>query len=104
MKHTPGPWDYRECKPNSGWWFIDCPNGSIGWGTFASPPDAQEDYGESNIRVMAAAPDLLNALKIMLHGEEIGEYECQRTGFPRLAERWDKARAAIAKAEGQSGS
>ena len=65
MKHTPGPWEYRECKPYSGWWFIDCPNGSIGWGTFANPPDAQEDYGESNIRVMAAAPDLLEACKAL---------------------------------------
>ena len=46
-----------------------------------------------------ASPDLLAALKTMLRDDEMGEDVCQRTGFPRLSERREMAKAAIAKAE-----
>lgn len=46
----------------------------------------------------AAAQDLLEALEAMLLNRELGEYESQRQGKPRMIEVMDAARAAIQKA------
>ena len=98
MKHTPGPWvtenDHIVVRNYDGKLTrLD----SI---AKVFPDFPLSDEAIANARLIAAAPDLLDALKVMLHGEEIGECECQKTGFPRLITRWEKARAAIAKAEG----
>lgn len=52
-----------------------------------------------NTRTPTVNADLLAALKVMLKGEDLGEAECARQGFPRFIERREQARAAIAAAE-----
>ena len=83
-KHTPGPWHYFETedgrcrvKPlNRKYIVAECS---------AMEPQCEEQ--RSNARLMAAAPELLEALRDMVdHGDA--------TAFA-------KARAAIAKAEAQ---
>ena len=91
MEHTPGPWGMNIGL--YGYYAI--------WAGERIICQMNPNFpAEANARLISAAPDLLDALKVMLHGEEIGEYECQRTGFPRLITRREKARAAIANAEG----
>lgn len=85
-KHTPGPW-----------WVDD--NGCVAAGhgdtyeTIAIMHDWQGDSErEANARLIAAAPELLEALRAVL--DEIDENECGQS----LSVRIGKARAAIAKA------
>ena len=86
-KHTPGPWtaeppserEYRRC------WSI--------WPTDASGHVAhitQSSRDESNARLIAAAPELLDALRLVL------AHDGALTGAD-----WTAIRAAIAKAEGE---
>lgn len=88
-KHTPGPW-------------INLGNGDIvaqsenycgGEKDIASVFLTSNDEDEANANLIAAAPELLEALKDMLDGHEDA---C--TGYGEGAA--DKARAAIAKATG----
>ena len=97
-KHTPGPWTQGWSKSG-----IDCvwldgkTEPEIGMGD----DDEWIDCGtEANARLIAAAPDLLNALEAVLnefakdgHGGEFEDGE-----HPYV----DAARAAIAKATGQT--
>ena len=81
---TPGPWTIRE-RPNTG-------------GGFYVEPGIGEVYGlgrtpEANGRLIAAAPDLLAALKaLQAWAEHTGGWE---------ALCWAQADAAIAKATGR---
>lgn len=96
-KHTPGPWAvdadaypifiYSESET---WPLIDELGNEEGCkGAFI----ANTGDNKANARLIAAAPDLLEALKDMLDGHEDA---C--TGYGEGAA--DKARAAIAKATG----
>ena len=74
MKHTPGPWRVDETKaigpmgiysetarqPVSGiCWFVYCRN----YGMFPDTEEMPRDEIEANARLIAAAPELLAALK-----------------------------------------
>jgi hypothetical protein len=91
-KHTPGPWAISRKSASSNRAWIS----AAGWGKFArvvvrmngSSVDCQD--GLANVRLIAAAPDLLAALKAMRD-------ECMGTA-PQCADQVD---AAICKAEGQ---
>jgi len=50
-------------------------------------------------KLHVAAPKLLQALKVLLTNHELGEYESQQRGLPRLIEACDLARNAITLAE-----
>lgn len=50
-------------------------------------------------RLEATNRELLEALKVLLRNHELGEYESQKQGLPRMIEARDMARKAIAKAE-----
>ncbi len=74
-KHTPGPWSYRKV-PRKQEWEIDtkrCPNlGHESW-TGMSVVFGCDDYpkmgkivGEANARLIAAAPELLEALELLM--------------------------------------
>ncbi|MBB4347996.1 hypothetical protein [Aliirhizobium cellulosilyticum] len=95
-KHTPGPWivsdysKYHVQKPNRG---LLC---STGVGNSSGHSDRYEDY--ANARLIAAAPDLLEALKeatLALEGFSKGEGV-----FKPIEQTIVMSRAAIAKAEG----
>ena len=101
-KHTPGPWsvyDQRHLFTNhegsarliAGNIWIACVHGShVG-------PQSKEE-ADANISLIAAAPELLEALESLI----ANVYSCACT-MPTKEEReaWDKADAAIAKAEGE---
>jgi len=87
-KHTPGPWSVQ--------YETDIAAREDGVG----PVDVAHVYmrtapgrTEANARLLAAAPELLEALKSMCEGFK----PLKDADFPALA----KARAAIAKAEGK---
>ena len=84
MTHTPGPWTTEETPLSSrstGRWHV-----FDGFGTTAVV-FGYDDEAAANARLIAAAPELLEALKDVL----------AKRGHP--GDRDDNARAAIAKAE-----
>lgn len=108
-KHTPGPW-----KP---WFYVQNKRLGIGHWAFAKPNahpiplgDCKESNEEAaaNARLIAAAPDLLEALErcerrieewVRLKGPKIHPSEFQRAEAG-LEDASANARAAIAKARG----
>ncbi len=89
-KHTPGPWKWGVdfnglCGPEKGMEVL----------RFQMYEGMWLEYGESqeaNARLIAAAPDLLEALV---------ELEAGSGSSPGANKRFSKARAAIAKARGE---
>ena len=91
MSHTPGPWHYRrgdEWSHSVVTHHGTLPDGSQNCWTVADINKMREPEHEANARLIAAAPELLEALKRLLTDED----------YPQ-AER--VARAAIAKATGE---
>lgn len=102
--HTPGPWVVGKVDPvragDEGGYRIDAPgveqlcyvwNASHRFGMDGDPDHSKpfgDDAGEANARLIAAAPDLLNALTGLVNAVE-------SLGIPA-----DAARAAIARATG----
>jgi len=89
MSHTPGPWvveslvdGYDIHAPESGCFVATTSDPEMIWGAVTRKGDA---------RLIAAAPDLLQALEALV-ADESKEYIPTRL--------WDAARAAIAKARG----
>lgn len=100
--HTPGPWRVGE----GSYVVADHPVPEI------RGSEEVEHYGghlicesvsPSNARLIAAAPDLLEALKAILEADEEAEAEFQKMGIPPEEEHpiTIAARAAIAKATGK---
>lgn len=104
-KHTPGPWkvinrwpmvsviDTQGDAPNGG----DHPVGDMHLGLYRGLPRMEETV-LANAKLIAAAPDLLEALEALTH-----EYHAVREGqgWHYELESITKARAALAKAEGE---
>lgn len=90
MSHTPGPWRIGD----AGHTVFGPPNGSPSPRTVATvvPHNDRRD----NARLIAAAPDLLEACKDCL--ERLQAYSERGLSFPLTTA---KARTAIAKAEGR---
>jgi hypothetical protein len=90
-KHTPGPWSYHD-KAAYG---LAITTGSIAAQNIASVQayvGLTHDAARANARLIAAAPELLEALKYLAsspHGEQ-------------LHDAFDMAQRAIAKAEGEA--
>lgn len=103
-KHTPGPWHIRTNRHTSTdgrpWGWLDAaPPG----GPQRNIPGVQVTWtrgesSEANARLIAAAPDLLAALQVVLRDyaavHDIGDIEMQPAIY--------QARAAIAKATGEN--
>ena len=68
-KHTPGPWKYRRIGARRGpvrltdKTFVVTPEGGP---AFAYLPEGRDDIQEANALVIAAAPELLEALQIWM--------------------------------------
>jgi hypothetical protein len=96
-KHTPGPW-----KWNKNYHGLDGPRGEaiLDYAAYEGMwvPDYAGDWAEANARLIAAAPELLEALQMLLVACDTSD-DCQYgtlgTSFVR-----NIASAAIAKAEG----
>jgi hypothetical protein len=105
-QHTPGPWTVTDD------WYIGHAHGG---GTFAEVkscarvPTQAHDEHRANARLIAAAPEMLAALRAIL-AEPYGCSLCD-SGKPRNPSKghqadcpFEAARAAITRAEGKSGA
>lgn len=88
MNHTSGPWQVQITGGE-----VECVSGA-GPGLWAVVQGPDYDTRAANARLIAAAPDLLEAL------EAIAEMTHNAAGGMH-AEIYDAARAAIAKAKGE---
>jgi hypothetical protein len=101
MAHTPGPWD-AECITDGAWeiksdpqqgpWKAVCDVKANRLGEAA----VTNDESESNARLIAAAPEMLEACKVAL-----AESEAANDTSPSACHLRYVLRAAIAKAEGK---
>ena len=100
-QHTPGPWmteaEYRDGSP-----YLIYAKGSIKIADLrnSTPAEAPETDAEfdANAALIAAAPELLEALEDMMSANGGGKKFCGHGFSCNCA--WDKARAAISKAKG----
>lgn len=84
--HTAGPWRATEPCPVSGW--VDIVSGED-TGVYVPPlGSTRHDNAVANARLIAAAPEMLEALKRLCLGDGADDD-------------WKAAEAAIAKAEGR---
>lgn len=84
-KHTPGPWVYSG---RLGFGHLVSPNIAVAYGGATS---GRQDSGEANARLIAAAPEMYEALKLVMQHGRIDDSE----------HRMNLVAAAIAKAEAQ---
>lgn len=110
-QHTHGPWKWQEGNPTitRHWNGKDCVIATVDWRALAWHEDGNCAGRESgaNARLIAAAPDLLEALEL-LFGNNALQSVCHHydaDAFGRVKGTWGakaeaKARAAIAKATG----
>lgn len=103
MSHTPGPWKigYSDGSGASdGIYITNASNEAIVRG---GNPDGYLCHGvlrPCDARLIAAAPDLLKALKLFMDMWNSGDARrSSRRAQKRRADMWDKANAAVAKAE-----
>lgn len=105
MKHTPGPWKFyhevfRAQISSRKIIEIQDSNGIpiVKWSGFDGI-DRPKKETIANARLIAAAPELLDALDEMIDAFPVEEKEGLRNVIQRIA--LGKAKAAIAKAEGE---
>lgn len=94
-KHTPGPWAVKKVGERAFYvrMFIGSahlPSSATGFADFAVQPYQFPDKAEANARLIAAAPEMLAALKLALDD----------FGADYIGDTIDAMRDAIAKAEG----
>lgn len=102
-KHTPGPWIART--PKGSWPMVfgpaaaiaktDC---SINGGDWVE----DLDIAEANARLIASAPELLEALEDLLYVDKKVMESCNLDHGPGDRERVERAIAAIRKAKGEA--
>jgi hypothetical protein len=90
-KHTPGPWVIDDSNPNL---VARLVNGVYEYVCAVEPSsfsnrECNQEQEEADARLIAAAPDLLDALKDLCSDDLLNQ------------DKWDNARAAIARAEGK---
>lgn len=118
VKHTPGPWEinWYICTADAKDVAHAKSNGrtlSVGdefWRVPYSIGPLSTDHNhwagdhlavdEANARLIAAAPDMLEALKLVIEEKAPRYHDCTDDGLPKCA--WCFAEDAIAKAEGRS--
>lgn len=101
-KHTPGPWKWSDAHSATDERYTWSLLGASGYGILSCDGEGNSPQGLgdfANARLIAAAPELLEALKQVtrLFGREI---PFDRDHYPTIREAVDCARAAIAKAVG----
>jgi hypothetical protein len=100
-KHTPGPWSVSP--PWMGFSVINGSDDKMVFAIAAGSPEEKrpDDECEANARLIAAAPEMLEALKVLLdeylslvNSGDCGFWDAEKDGFVI------NARAVITKAEG----
>ena len=104
-KHTPGPWK-RSTRSWGGkpYWVVEDHTGAIicqaevGFHEYESGSFITvEEEIAANVKLIESAPNLLEALRALVR-IHLGEYDPLVSSLPA----WDAARAAVAKAEGET--
>ena len=110
-KHTPGPWTYQGIGPSfdvtaqatsgarfMGRFIARCPERVAGF------EPTEEDERQANAHLIAAAPELLGALKEMANklAAMMQDYELPEECNGIISGELDAANIAIAKAEGST--
>jgi hypothetical protein len=94
MNHTPGPWTTRESPEH--WGRVDVIIHSEATDV-ATAWQGGTEANRANAKLIAAAPDLLEALEEALEDWEDSHFDEE---YPSRIEWADKARAALKKAKG----
>ena len=94
MEHTLGPWYVDECGMN----LLCIRSGKWSGRVIAEIPPSLAVY-EANARLIASAPELLEALKAAFHA--LKSYEYGNTATDLAEEAAKMVAGAIAKAEGR---
>ena len=89
-QHTPGPWVAH------GHYVYAVSVGTVARAEWFSPKKADTETRRANARLIAAAPDLFAALRLL-----VSTASTQPLDVKRLMAGFNAARAAIAKAEGR---
>ena len=92
-EHTPGPWEIEDHYHFSYRWISGPEHSQLAQVVWCMEDEDRSPECEANAHLIAAAPDLLEALEALVL-DESKEYIPTRL--------WDAARAAIAKAKGQT--
>jgi hypothetical protein len=110
-KHTPGPFEVQDPMGSDvGLWVVQAGLEAYEWSCIAIVPRDEDRSGKhfitkaeqkANAELLAAAPDLLVALKAMLAWGQEPDPESKSVREQQLSNAWQAARAAIAKTEGQ---
>jgi len=97
MKHTPGTWAATTRQGSWDWLVYSADNPNIEVCQMFHDGTEENETGEANAMLVAAAPDLLAALETIISNIGMGglylEGDAEECGL-------NKARAAIAKASG----
>lgn len=96
QKHTPGPWTAEHGIYGS----IVCKDGKSMIAVWPEALGGPEFPHEANARLIAAAPELLEALLQVIAEKAPSYHDCTDDGLPECV--WCEALAAIAKATGES--
>ena len=100
MKHTPGPWtaECRDAGYSGGRWPEDR---FLQWEVEGPKvPSGRGEYYQADARLIAAAPEMLDALEdVALRCEELHDY-ANDTNKPDLLRTAEIARRAVSKAKG----
>jgi len=92
-KHTEGPWDYVSAEHTAGWGVCVGDGNDLILRMVGRKPKAEK---QANARLIAAAPDLLDALRELTIAAEAAGWDVDADNAPILK----AARAALAKATG----
>lgn len=103
MEYTKGEWVVvgKKSTAYSGYHIWDNTQGIIGKDVaiiYPNPQGKPDSYGEANARLIAAAPDIYEALKLTTAW---AEEQLALQGYPGKAPFVIKAQQALAKAEGR---
>lgn len=100
-KHTPGPWTCHVTVTDDDSWApgvqkVEVESGETLIASYKTEyvEYPSQDECEANARLIAAAPELLEALSALMELERRGR-------FMPIGREWDAARAAIARATGE---
>jgi len=106
MSHTPGPWWIERDERIATTWERQAPTSAARIFGHSPPFALGEIVGlattEENARLIAAAPEMLEALKKLASLDCCTGYLVEPSDMETLWDGLDMARAAIAKAEGRT--
>ena len=103
-KHTPGPWwasKEQDTRGRHGWRIDSDSRALMAWAAWPSEGDRDSTEAESTARLIAASPELLDALnKLLIRAEYHLDRSATHDGLMNV-DAIVAARAALAKARGK---